>query len=202
MNVDLVKCAGIARLPFDSTQIVDGIQYLTFVTFDQDDLFVTGVDFAIQSSAKCDNNLQKILNTSISTVVSSSGGGSPASTIVGISSVPAATALGGGGGGLGVSSGGSVIVATTATATTPSNPATTNFNPKNGNWIKFYQNYYKIELFTKTNNKYTINYEYNIDINKNKKYKYSQAKTLTCNPGKCLVITEQDKIKELDDLPI
>jgi ubiquitin carboxyl-terminal hydrolase 22/27/51 len=102
MDVDSSKCAGIARLPFDSTQIVDGTQYLTFVTFDQDDLFVTGVDFAIQNSAKCDYNLQKILDD----VVNSGG----------ISSVSATAALGGSGGAVvSVSSGGTP---TTSAATT------------------------------------------------------------------------------------
>ena len=198
MNVDSTKCndTTFKRLPFDSTQIVDGTQYLTFVTFDQDDLFVTGVDFTIQNSAKCDNNLQNILNTSISTVVSGgvsssvSSSGGVSSTVVGISSVPATAAIGGGGG----------IVATTPT--TVSNPATTNFNPKNGDWIMFHQNYYKIESFIKTVDKYTINYEYNSI--KNKKYKYSPIKSieLTCKPNTCSVVTDTKLIKKLDDLPI
>ena len=190
MDVDSTKCNNntLERLPFDATKIVDGTQYLTFVTFEPDNLFVTGVDFTIQSSAKCNQNLQKILNDSISSSSSSSGSSSAVPVIVGITggggaSTPTASVTGG------------VIVATT----TPT-PATTNFNPKNGDWIKFYQNYYKVNSFAKKDNKYTIKYEYN--SYGNKKYKYSSMQTteITCKPGKCSVITDPDKIKELEDL--
>ena len=194
MDVDSTKCNNntLERLPFDATKIVDGTEYLTFVTFELDNLFVTGVDFTIQSRATCDHNLQEILNNSIG--VGGGGGVSAVPVIVGVTSVsgastPTASTA---------SVNGSFIVATTTTPT----PATTNFNPKNGDWISFYKNYYKVESFAKTDNKYTINYKYN--SYNNKKYENDSMKIieLTCNPGKCSVITDQNEINQLEGLPI
>ena len=75
MDVDSTKCNNntLEPLPFDATKIVDGTKYLTFVTFEPDNLFVTGVDFTIQSRATCDHNLQEKINNIIGTVVSSGG---------------------------------------------------------------------------------------------------------------------------------
>ena len=187
MNVEPEKCAYITRLPFNTKEIMDGTEYLTFVTFDKDELFVSGVDFAIQSSAKCDHNLQNILNTSISTVAAH-GGSAP--VIVGVAA-----------------HGGSVPVIVGVSSV--SNPVATDFDPKNGDWIKFYNFYYKIGSFTKTDNKYNINCEYAyFNGDPTKIQNPTPNPNIDCAPsegfphGKCSVITDPNKIKELDDLPI
>ena len=207
MNVEPEKCVYIARLPFDATKIVDGTEYLIFVTFDQNELFVSGVDFAIQSTAKCDHNLQQMLNTSISTVVSSGsapvivGVSSSVSTpvIVGVSSSVSAPVI------VGVS--GSVSAPVIVGVSSVPTPVAREFIPKNGDWIKFYDFYYKISSFTKTNNKYNINCEYSYFNGDTTKIQ-NPTPNIDCAPsegfpyGKCSVITDPIKIKELDDLPI
>ena len=87
MDVNSTKCnTTLKRLPFDATKIVDGTEYLTFVTFEPDNLFVTGVDFTIQSRAKCNHNLQEKINNIIGVgggVTSVSGASTPTASVNG-----------------------------------------------------------------------------------------------------------------------
>jgi hypothetical protein len=214
MNVEPEKCNNntLERLPFNTKEIMDGTEYLTFVTFDPNELFVSGVDFAMQSGAKCDHDLQNILNTSISTVVSSAAAHSvsapvivgvssvSAPVIVGVGSVPASTVVG-----VSASVSAPVIVGVSGVPT----PVAREFIPKNGDWIKFYDFYYKIGSFTRTNNKYNINCEYSyFNGDPTKIQNPTPNPNIDCAPsegfphGKCSVITDPIKIKELDDLPI
>ena len=84
------------------------------------------------------------------------------------------------------------------------------FEVENGNWIKYRNDfYYKIASFTKTNNKYNIKCEYvHFNGDTTKQQNPTLNPNIDCGPseafphGKCSVITDPTKIKELDDLPI